>query len=251
MLGTTQARGLRKETSEMLNADQEFPWWNLIAITGAEEGDDDDDDDKEEKDPPDSDDDDSDDEDDDDEDTKAQKAKDEEIRKLKEALTNERRAHRATKKARRSPAPKKKAAPKKEAETEEDEEAVAAKATNVRLAERLVEEKVNNAVGRAARKLKFVDEEDAIKLVSLDDIDYEQDEDDPTKVTIDPQSITDALEALAEKKPHLIQAEDEEDDDDEGEKPPVKTSKMNGRKKKKGTLNDEELKKRYPALGGM
>lgn len=114
---------------------------------------------------------------------------------------------------------------------------------------------VNSKIRELAREMDFIDITDVLDGIKREDIEVDQDEDDPSEVEVDEDSVKDALEALAKRKPHWLKSsatDDEEDgeDDAEGGKPKVKSgSKMRGRKKTNGTKKDEaSLRATYPSL---
>jgi hypothetical protein len=109
-----------------------------------------------------------------------------------------------------------------------------------RLAEGYVKLHVNSALEKAARKANFKDPDDALAMIKLSDIGVEQDEDDPSDVDVDEKSVTDAIKALARRKPHLIS-----DGTDDGE-PSGSPHGRGGRRNRKDA--DEELATRYPSL---
>jgi len=119
------------------------------------------------------------------------------------------------------------------------EEATKASAKAERLATRLREQAVDTEIIKAGTKLKFRDLDDALKLINRDDIEIDQDEEDPSDISVDAKSVEDALKALAKAKPHLLVAEGS------GER---SGSKFNGGKKSQDELDDEALKAKYPAL---
>lgn len=100
---------------------------------------------------------------------------------------------------------------------------------------------VESAIKKAARDAKFTDPTDAIRPEVLAAIGVEQDEDDPTRVTIDEASVKAAIKELAKKKPHYL-AQDK--------KPlPPSAPKFGG--SGQGGSGDSELdrlKSLYPAL---
>lgn len=240
-----------------MRQDQDTSWWLMFDhILGFE---DDDDEDEDEEDPSEEEDEDEEENDSEDEEegkpkkkgkpkTYTQEEFEAETRKLRSALRKERAARReAEKKAPKSKKPKGRQSPAQEDEDDADTEQLKQQAA--RLAQRLRTQEIEKVVSRAARKMGFVDEEDAVRLIDEGELDIEQDDEDPTRVRIDADSIKDALEKLKEEKPHLIrQPDDEEDeeDEDEGEKPRV--SKFNKKKGSRQQLTDEELRKRYPGL---
>lgn len=108
-----------------------------------------------------------------------------------------------------------------------------------KLAVRLKETAVDNAIIRLGGKLKFRDIDDALKLVDRELITVDQDDDDPSEVDLDEGSVKSALEKLAKAKPHLIIAEGQEE---------KSGSKFNGGKKSTKEADEEALRKAYPAL---
>lgn len=105
------------------------------------------------------------------------------------------------------------------------------------LAKGFLTTRLDNAIERVARELRFKDVDDALSLVDRSEIEVEQDEDDPSKVKIDSESLKAAVKALATKKKHLIS-----EGTDDGEP----TGGQFGNKKKKGKAADDEvLVKKY------
>lgn len=100
---------------------------------------------------------------------------------------------------------------------------------------------LNDAIRQAAKDLKFIDPTDAIEGVDRSGITYEQDSDDPSDVQIDEATVVAAVKALAKRKAHFIRT-----GTDDGE---PTGSAMGGSRKKKSTTEDE-LRSKYPALGG-
>lgn len=63
---------------------------------------------------------------------------------------------------------------------------------------------IERAVTEAAAKAKFRDPSDALRPEVLSALGVEQDEDDPTKVTIDSATLNEAIKNLAKNKPHYL-----------------------------------------------
>lgn len=164
---------------------------------------------------------------------------------LKKALRAERQqrreAQRELKKLGKSPEQKKEA----EEEAEQLRQQVSAgDEKSGKLAAKLLRNTIDGAIVKEATKLKFRDVDDAVSNISRDDIDWEQDEDDPSEVTVDSDSVKDAVKALAKAKPYLIQAPGEGGGGDASG-----SSFGGGRSNKSGQeLSDETLMTQYPAL---
>jgi hypothetical protein len=103
---------------------------------------------------------------------------------------------------------------------------------------------VRSAVLEAARAAKFLDPSDALRPEVLDAIGVEQDEDDPTQVTIDPSSVTKAVKALATSKKHYIGGEQQKQAPKSGSQFGGSTTGSNM------TADEQALANKYPALRG-
>lgn len=75
---------------------------------------------------------------------------------------------------------------------------------NQKLAAALLQRDLKDAIVKAASALNFIDTDDALAGVDRTALSYEQDEDDPTDITIDYKSVERAVKALATKKPHFL-----------------------------------------------
>lgn len=166
---------------------------------------------------------------------------------LRSALQKERRARKAAERERNK-------LKKQQEQLEENEAgevdkaknaAAAAEAKAARLATRLKDQALDNLILKHAGPMNFLDIDDALTGVDREAIDWDQDEDDPSLVTVDEETVKAALKALATKKPHFL-----------GEKkeggPPKSGSKNAGNSGKNSnnteTDKDEALRKQYPAL---
>lgn len=110
-----------------------------------------------------------------------------------------------------------------------------------RLAEGFRASKVEGAVLAAAKAAKFTDPTDALRAEVLSAIGVEQDQDDPTQVTIDEASVTEAVKALAKAKPHYL--------GEQRQAPPTSGSKFGGGANNGPKLSEEQkLAAQYPAL---
>ena len=180
-----------------------------------EDGDDDDGDEEGSED--DSDDDDSEDDDSDSDDSKGKKKKDEDddpAKPLKSALRKERKAHKAERRQRIAfERENKELKAKQAAGTEKESEAISdlqkqlneTQSANKALAGKVREGAVRSAIIEEARKQGFIDPEDALSVASV--IEVDQDEEDPTDIDIDEDSVKTAVKSLATKKKHLVGVE--------------------------------------------
>lgn len=129
---------------------------------------------------------------------------------------------------------------KEKSETDQAKESASkAESKAQRLAAALKTTAVDNAIIKAAGKLKFRDIDDALKLVDRGEIDVEQDEEDPSVIELDEASVKSALDALAKAKPHLILADGQED---------KSGSKFAGSRKSQKEVDEAALIERFPAL---
>lgn len=161
---------------------------------------------------------------------------------LKSALNKERRERRRLEKENKRLA-------KLESDREEADKDEVTKATDkaskadekaTRLAMKLKDRELENAIIKLAGPMDFADIDDVLHLIDRDAIDIDQDEDDPSDVEVDEKTVQAALDALKKKKPHLIKTEPKG--------PPKSGSKMNGGMKTQEQLDEETLKAKYPAL---
>lgn len=169
------------------------------------------------------------------------KGKPEDTTALKSALQKERRDRKVlAKQVRELTKFKEDTDSKDKSETDKaKDEANKAVSTNSKLAAKLKQVAVDNAIIKIGGTLKFRDIDDALKLVDREGLDIDQDDDDPSEITVDEASVKTALSALAKAKPHLIIAEGQEQ---------RSGSKFNGQKKSDKEIDEEDLRKRYPAL---
>jgi hypothetical protein len=161
---------------------------------------------------------------------------------LKSALAKERAANKAKDKELKRLQKAQKA--QEDAEKSDLEKAQGEAETNKAKAEKLaagfLRTNLNSAIRAEAEKAGFIDVDDALNGISRDDLEYEQDEDDPSEVDIDLKSVQKAVKALATKKPHFIKK-----GTDDGE---PSGSQFGGSRKKKAKSSDDELRERYPSL---
>lgn len=142
---------------------------------------------------------------------------------------------------------------KQQAEEAEKTEVERLKGENTRSAEKTAKladgfkkNAVNQAILAAAGKAKFRDPSDALRDDVIAAISVEQDEDDPTNVTIDEATVTEAIKKLAKAKPHWVGPDTV--------RPPKSGSNFAGNGA--GNPSKEEAQKadlllKYPALRGL
>lgn len=183
------------------------------------------------------------------EDERHDDADDPKVKGLKDALAAERAANKSNsrelKRIQRELKDAKKAQEDRELQEKSEADQAKVKAEKAeekvtRLAAGLRKSAVRQAIEAAARDAKFIDTDDAVQGVDWDKIEVEQDDDDPSDITVDPKTVLAEVKALANRKKHLIQK-----GTDDGEKT---GSSFAGGGGKKGKLDDEELKKKYPSL---
>lgn len=208
----------------------ELPWWSKLIIRGFDDDGDGSDDDQ-------NDDDGTDDSSDDDGD----QGKPDDLAGLKSALTKERQARKQLEREARKTAKERQALLDKDKSEVERATAAAAAAAEkaTRLAARLRETAVDNAVVKLAGKVNFADVDDALRLLDRTKLNITQDEEDPADIEIDEAEIEAALKALAKAKPHLIKTS-------AGDGEPSASKFGGGRKPTKD--DDSDLYDRYPAL---
>ena len=109
-----------------------------------------------------------------------------------------------------------------------------------KLAVRLQNVAVDNLIMRYAGT-QFADLDDVLKLIDRNDIDVDQDDEDPADITVDEDTVKDAVKKLAKAKPHLLKVTSEGDSTG---------SQFGGGKNggKGDPLSEEVLMARYPAI---
>jgi len=106
-----------------------------------------------------------------------------------------------------------------------------------KLASGFLRSNLDAAIRSAAAE--FVDPTDAIDGVDRSALSYEQDEDDPSNVTIDQKSVEAAVKKLATKKPHFLKSTTDDGD--------ATGSSFGGGKGRKGD-SKQVYAERYPSL---
>lgn len=238
---------------------EEEPWWLDLNIIGFDEDDDDDSDDEddddlddEDEDDEDSEDDDSEDddededddeEDDEDDEKKSKKSKGKNVAGLKSALQKERMGHKKYKRLYDRERKKNKSSstppPKKDKQNQQDQNQQEDKGPSDRerlLAKKLADQAVDNAILAQASTMGFIDPKDAVHLVKRSDIVFDQDEEDPTEIDIDEESIEDALKKLKARKKHLVAT---------NRKGSKTGSSFSGRGKKSKGLDDAKIRDKF------
>lgn len=188
------------------------------------------------------------------------KSKGDDVEGLKKALKAERQLRRQAQRELKEKARKDASDKSEEDNRKNSEEAIEAKVKVSRLADRLAKEAVDNAIVRLAAEMKFADLEDPLGLIKRADIDFDQDADDPSEISVDLDSVREALEDLAKRKPHLLKSkesddDDEDDDGDDNRKGNRKTGSTGSRgagkhksKKKSEADQDRDLMSGYGAF---
>lgn len=243
-------RAIRQETEDIMKTDPLY-WLRNLVISGREgdeddEGNDSDDegndsgDDGQEDEDQENDKGDSSDNEDDPEKLKARLAK------ADEALKKERKLRREAQRDAR--AKKRTQAASDDAEEVEDKDKAklqkkvsASEEKVARLAKGFRTKAIDDAIKDEARKQGFIDPTDALLDSVRAEVDYEQNDDDPSDVDIDFESVEDAVKDLASRKKHLI-----------GSGTPG--GKSGGKFRKKQGANDDggpnltQLQQDYPSL---
>lgn len=175
---------------------------------------------------------------------------DDSVEGLKKALEASKKATRVERQARRKAERDAKRATKKKTEAKDEKdlektrtELEGEKGKTTRLATKLLDRSRDAAILAEARRQGFIDETDALTDNVRDEVDFDQEEDDPSDIDIDTDSVKDAVTALAEKKPHLVGK------NSDGSSTTQSGSRMG--KKKTGEpekYSEEKLKTDYPSL---
>ena len=97
------------------------------------------------------------------------------------------------------------------------------------------------AITDEATKQNFIDVADALAGVDEDSLGVEQDDDDPTQVTIDLKAVASAVKKLATSKPHYINKGTDDGD-------PTGSQFGGSRRKNKDEDTETTLRNRYPNL---
>lgn len=108
-----------------------------------------------------------------------------------------------------------------------------------RLRKQAIRSEFTEILANPKTKIKFKDPKVAFRLLDLDDVEYDEDEDEV-------DGLEDAVKALAKEAPYLL-VEDEKDEDDEDDEKPArrKTGQRTGGSRKKGQPNRDALIKKY------
>lgn len=158
---------------------------------------------------------------------------------LERVLKEERRLRRKAEREAR------KASKKDSSDKEEQDAATARKqaeeaSTKVsKLAVKLKNSAVDNAILNAARDMGFIDPTDALRDDVRNEVDIDQDDEDPSDIDLDMDSVRDAVKKLASKKKHLV-----------GEGGSGTPSGSKFRKKTGGDKEVDNLQELYPSLRG-
>jgi hypothetical protein len=107
-----------------------------------------------------------------------------------------------------------------------------------RLAQKLQKAAVDNLIIKHAGEFK--DANEALALINRTVIEVDQDDDDPSEIEVDEDSVIDAVKALAKKSPHLLLTKEDRK---------VRSGSSFSKSRRKGSEpSDEELKRKYRAL---
>lgn len=166
---------------------------------------------------------------------------------LKKALEEERKGRREERRARRKAERERDAAKKSQTETDEAKDLEAERAKRQaseektqRLAARLVNKERDDAILAEARRLKFIDPSDALTDTIRSAVIVDQDDEDPSDIEVDEDSVKAAVADLARKKKHLISAPGD------GQRSGSNVRQRAGSSDEK--TGDEKLKELYPSL---
>lgn len=227
------------------------PWWlteglDLVGFESEDDSGEDDEGEDEENDDTDEEEENSDDEGADDEDEESEEDDKEGGKKniagLKKALREERLARKkAERELRKLKPPKKTPPPPKDDDEDKDGESNSDSnkddARVIALASKLKKSAIDTAI------LSFGDgfksSEELLALVNRSEIDVDQDEEDPSEIDVDLETVEAAVKALAKKSPHLMKGRGT------GSK---SGSKFGGKNSRNSKASDEQLKKKYSAL---
>lgn len=180
-------------------------------------------------------------EDEDEEDDDKDDSKDEKTKGLRSALQKERAAaktaERELKKLRKEKE-ERELAEKSDLEKSQAKEKKASEKVQ-KLAAGLLKRDIDAKIKKAAEKAGFIDTDDAIEGVDRSAIVAEQDDEDPSDITIDEKTVVQAVKALAAKRPHWIKQGTEDGEPSGGNfggstKPQTKETE------------DEKLRRLYP-----
>lgn len=175
----------------------------------------------------------------------------EDVSGLKSALENERTDRKAMEKELKAlRAAEQKRADADKTEVQRATETATKEAQRVqKLAEGFKKNAVNQAILKAAGAAKFRDPSDALRPEVLAAIGVEQDEDDPTQVTIDEATVTAAIKSLAKNKPHYLATTGGQQQNGGQQQKSKSGSQFGGTGNQSNLTADEQtLAKRYPAL---
>lgn len=180
-------------------------------------------------------------EDEEDEDEEDDKADKRDTKGLLAALAAERQAHKVAERERKKlqkEKDEKDLSEKTDIEQAQIKEKTASEKVQ-KLAAGLLKRDIDKAIKDEAEKLKFLDPNDAIDLIDRSKLVYEQDDDDPSKVTIDLAIVKAQVKDLATRKPHFLSKGTNDGEPTGGG--------FGGSKNQNGKKSDDDiLKERYP-----
>lgn len=167
---------------------------------------------------------------------------DKDFEELQNALAKERRANKVKERQLRAATVTKTTKEAEENETLEDakKREAASNSKVEKLAAGILKRDIDSKIRQAARDLKFIDVEDAVNGVDRSAIVFDQDDEDPSDVDVDEDTVKAVVKALSVKKPHFINRGTSDGD-------PTGNPHGGSRRKKKQT-DEEELMEHYPSL---
>lgn len=112
-----------------------------------------------------------------------------------------------------------------------------------KLAQGFLKTAISSAILKAAADAKFIDPSDALRDEVIAAVGVEQDEDDPSNVTVDNATVIAAVKELAKSKKHFVHGETHQ------RQVPRSGSRFGGSdNQNKHTAAEQELLAKYPAL---
>lgn len=156
-------------------------------------------------------------------------------RERKKAKDERRLRRKAERDARRAKSKDEEDADEKEAEKAR-KRAEAADSKVTRLADKLLRQSRDAAILEAARNAGFIDPSDALTDTIRNAVEYDQDDDDPSDIEIDEDSVEEAVTKYAKKKQHLV---------GKGTDTSTRSGSRRGKRKSSDDLDEKVLESNY------